>query len=78
MSQVMLVPLVCPLVPLVCPLVPLVCPLVPLVGPHQIGLQVHLGLLVHPLVRRVHLVGMQVRLAGPLVCYDPLALVGQR
>lgn len=48
------------------------------VCPHQIGLQVHLGPLAHPLVRRVHLVGMQVRLVGPLVCYDQMPLVGQR
>jgi hypothetical protein len=58
----------------VCPLVHLVH----LVGPHQIGLQVHLGPLAHPLVRQVHLVGMQVRLVGPLMRYEKLPLVGQR
>ncbi len=49
-----------------------------LVGPHQIGLQVPLGPLAHLQVRRVHLVGGQVRLVGPLMRYEQLPLVGQR
>jgi len=52
--------------------------LVHLVGPHQIGRQVHLGHLAHLQVRRVHLVGMQGRLVGPLMRYEKLPLVGQR